>query len=280
LAGGATEQLAGSAAGGLALAGWPPPSRHGCQAPQRCPQQHGWWPSARPLGVVAQEVRMPAVPSSPCRCPRPASGVRCGRPASTRACPRDAVQCPVRASGRPGVRRPAWASGVRAIPRPRCPTGMRSWTGGGGQAAAWPGGPGSAWSPRCSRPARRLPGSEPGGRGWRRPCWASGGIGLDLAVVVAGGWAVAGSPAWPTRIGRMRARIARWQVSRGAQRGSDYAPWSSCEARLSRLVAASPPGWTATCACGRAAAATCSERRPLAAGDALTCDVGGGGEGI
>jgi pimeloyl-ACP methyl ester carboxylesterase len=31
------------------------------------------------------------------------------------------------------------------------------------------------------------------------------------------------------------------------------------------------PGWTATCARGRAAAATCSERRPLGAGDALTC---------
>jgi hypothetical protein len=102
----------------------------------------GWWPrrsGCRPclrhrVGVLGQ---------------RPA-GVRCGRPASTRASPRDAVQCLVRASGRPGVRRPAWASGVRAIPRPRCPTGVRSWTGGGGQAAAWPGGPGSAWSPAVS----------------------------------------------------------------------------------------------------------------------------------
>jgi len=49
---------------------------------------------------------------------------------------------------------------------------------------------------------------------------------------------------------------------------------------LSRLVAASLPGWTATCARGRSAAATCSERRQLDADGALTCGVGGGGEGI
>jgi hypothetical protein len=50
--------------------------------------------------------------------------------------------------------------------------------------------------------------------------------------------------------------------------------------RPSRLVAASLPSWTATCACGRGEAATSGERRPLDAGDALTCSVGGGGEGI
>jgi hypothetical protein len=31
-----------------------------------------------------------------------------------------------------------------------------------------------------------------------------------LAVVVGGGWAVASSTAWPTRIGRADARIIRW----------------------------------------------------------------------
>jgi len=36
----------------------------------------------------------------------------------------------------------------------------------------------------------------------------------------------------------------------------------------------------ATRACGRGAAAACSEHRLLDAGDALTCSVGGGGEGI
>jgi hypothetical protein len=48
----------------------------------------------------------------------------------------------------------------------------------------------------------------------------------------------------------------------------------------SRLVSGSLLSWTATCARGRSAAATCSERRQLDAGDALTCGVGGGGEGI
>jgi hypothetical protein len=33
---------------------------------------------------------------------------------------------------------------------------------------------------------------------------------LDLAVVVGGGWAVASSTAWPTRIGRVHPRIVRW----------------------------------------------------------------------
>jgi len=48
----------------------------------------------------------------------------------------------------------------------------------------------------------------------------------------------------------------------------------------SRLVAASLPTWTATRACGRSAAASCSERRQHSAGDALTCGFRGGGEGI
>ena len=33
---------------------------------------------------------------------------------------------------------------------------------------------------------------------------------MDLAIVVGGGWAVASSTAWPTRIGRVHARIVRW----------------------------------------------------------------------
>jgi hypothetical protein len=73
------------------------------------------WPSARPLGMVAQGVRMPAVPSSACRCPRSASGVQClVRVFSiTRACP--GGRCPVSgaASERPDVRRPVSGVGVR-----------------------------------------------------------------------------------------------------------------------------------------------------------------------
>jgi hypothetical protein len=48
----------------------------------------------------------------------------------------------------------------------------------------------------------------------------------------------------------------------------------------SRLVSGELLSWTATCARGRSAAATCSERRQFDAGDALTCWFGGGGEGI
>ncbi len=47
-----------------------------------------------------------------------------------------------------------------------------------------------------------------------------------------------------------------------------------------RPVSESLLGGTATRIRGRSAAATCSERHPLDADDALTCDVGGGGEGI
>jgi len=148
---------------------------------------------------------MPAVPSSASRCPRPASGVRCECPASRVPVHPSAVHCPVRASERPGVRRPVSSAGVRCVR----PGGRGGWRWG--QAAAWLRWPGS---PACPRPVRRLPGLEPGGRGWRRPCWASGGVGLDLAVVVGGGWAVARSTAWATRIGWMCAGIARWWRAR------------------------------------------------------------------
>jgi hypothetical protein len=77
----------------------------GCGAPQAPSTGTRFGrPSARSLGVVAQEVRLPAVPSSPCRCPRPASGVQCPVRAtsvhaclSTRACPGD--RCPVSGAG-------------------------------------------------------------------------------------------------------------------------------------------------------------------------------------
>jgi hypothetical protein len=111
------------------------------------------WPSARPLGVVAQEVRMPAVPSSPCRCPRPASGVR--RPVSgadsVHAClstrPLSSVRC-----GRLSVQ----VSGVRRG-RPMSVGSASAVSDRGvvgrvavGQAAAWLGWPRSAWSPTVS----------------------------------------------------------------------------------------------------------------------------------
>jgi hypothetical protein len=119
LAGRTIEQLAGRAGGSLALAGGPPPSRHGCQAPQALSTgtrwggparaRRAWWPQevgCRPclrqrVGVLGQ---------------RPESSVWCGCPAARVPVHAAAVRCPVRASERPGVRCPAWRL-ARARPR-------------------------------------------------------------------------------------------------------------------------------------------------------------------
>jgi hypothetical protein len=168
---------------------------------------------------------MPAVPSSPVRVlgQRPVSSVRCPVSGASDQCPRlpvhvTGVRCgrlsvQVSAVRRPlsGVRcgRPVLASGVCMLLRPLCPAEVRSWSAAVGQAAVRLGWPGSAWSPAAS-----MPGSWSACVGaWRSKlarCWASRGVGLDLAVVVGGGWAVASSTAWPTRTGRVHARIVRW----------------------------------------------------------------------
>jgi hypothetical protein len=145
---------------------------------------------------------------------RPVSGVRCPvRASSVHACLSQrrvsGVRChpSVQVSA---VRGPVWASGVCALPRPLCPAGVRSWSAAvGRQPYGWDG-RGRRGRPLCPCPARGLPESEPRARSWRRRCWASRGFGLDLAVVVGGSWAVASSTAWPTRIGRVHARIIRW----------------------------------------------------------------------
>ena len=173
-----------------------------------------WWPrisgAGRALSAcpVLSSIRRPVSDVS-IQCPR-------------MRCPRD--RCPVWASRRPGVRCPVCVR--RPASDVRCPVGRPGiWTSG----VRYPSVPASAVSEpsefvkrRCgeqphgedgrvgvvartvSTTGCRLPESEPGARSWRRPCWASGGIGLDLAVVVEGGWAVARSAAWPTRIGWMR----------------------------------------------------------------------------
>ena len=98
-----------------------PPSLHGLSSAAGAVHKNTVGrPSLRSLGVVAQEVRMPAAPSSPCPRPRPASGVRCSVSGASDQCPRlpvhgTDVQCPVRASERPGVRCPASAVGVRCL---------------------------------------------------------------------------------------------------------------------------------------------------------------------
>jgi hypothetical protein len=172
--------------------------------------------------------------------PRPAFGVQCPVRASvsTRACPR--VRCPVRASERPGGGvRCGRAVSVRS--RVRCPTGVRSWSAAVDQAAAGWDGWGRRGRPPYPRSTRRLPKSEHGARGWHRPCWASGDVGPDLAVVVGvvGEWPV---DRGPTRIGRMRARIARRRedcpsVGTG-MRSEVRPPVPGCAARQTSTIAA------------------------------------------
>ena len=187
----------------------------GCRAPQA--------PSTRTrLGVpacgrsawVAQEVRMPAAPSSPCPRPRPASGVRCPvRATSVHAClstgPLSSVRCGRLSVQVSAVWRPVWASGVCALPRALCPAEVRSWSAA--WAAVWLGWPGSAWSPAAS-----MTGSS-SARGWSLALEAGAGAAGPAEASVwtwpsssGGGWAVASSTAWPTRIGRVHARIVRW----------------------------------------------------------------------
>ena len=151
-------------------------------------------------------VRRPAVPLSPVRvlgwCS--ASSVRSECPMATRACPR--VRCPVRASERPGV-------GVRCgrpvsgRSRVRCPTGVRSWSAAVGQAAAGWDGRGRRGRPLYPRPTRDLPSQSmaleaSGGRAG--PAEASARTRPSSCRWLGSGQVDCG----PTRIGRMRTRIA------------------------------------------------------------------------
>jgi hypothetical protein len=130
-----------------------------------------------------------------------ATTARCGCPASRVPVYAAAVRCPVS-----GVRCPM--SGVRGFPRPLSPAG-RLW-----RVAAGVGGPISGMAGAgvvaCGVHGQFI--GCPVGT-WRsrlaQICWVSGGVSLDLAVV-GGGWAVARSTAWATRIGWMGAGIARW----------------------------------------------------------------------
>jgi hypothetical protein len=209
----------------------------GCRAPQ-VPSTGTW------LGVPAHDDSAWWPRRSGCRpCRRhpvraPASVRRpvCG---ASDQCPHlpvhaTGVQWPVRASERPRVRWPA--SGVRRPTRGgRCvPASMVSGRSevtkrGGGQAAARLGWPGSAWSPAVSTTGSSSAESEPGARSRRRLCWPSGGVGLDLAVVVRGG----GSgqvTAWPTRSDAPEDRLsveARWsevRLSAADLRGTSHPP--------------------------------------------------------
>jgi hypothetical protein len=168
---------------------------------------------------------MPAAPSSPCPSPRPASGVQCGvrceRPVSRLPVHRTAVQCPVRASERPGVHCPASGVGVRCLCVAASAVSGRSEVlergGGAGSRMAGMAGVGvvARWVHArlvvCLR--RRL--VLEAGAGGAGPAEASVWTWPSSS---GGGWAVASSTAWPTRIGRVHVRIIRW--------------WSRCTARL------------------------------------------------
>jgi hypothetical protein len=172
----------------------------GCRAPQApstrtrlgvpARGRSAWWPRRsgcrprlrQPVHVLGQ---------------RPVSGVRCPvRATSVHAClstgPVSSVRCGRLSVQVSAVRRRVSASGVgvRCLCVAASAVSGRSEVRerGGGQAAVRLGWPGSAWSPLRPCPARGLPESAPRARSWRRRCWASRGVGLDLAVVVGGGW--------------------------------------------------------------------------------------------
>jgi hypothetical protein len=213
LAGRATEQLAGGARGSLALAGGPQPSRHGAKRRRRCPTRTRWGGPARARWTWwPRRCGCPAVPSSACRCSRPAASVQC--PVSGVRCPVSGVRCGRPASRVPvhaaGVRCPAWVSGVRGFPRPV--SGRQVVEGGAGaRSRRMAGMAGSAWWPAVSTASSsaarvgtwrsRLAQAVLGQR--RRRPWTSPSS-WELVGVVAG------STAWATGMGWMGAGIARW----------------------------------------------------------------------
>jgi hypothetical protein len=216
-AGRATEQLPGSAVGSLAR--WQvasPPSHHGGRAPHALPPTGTRFGVQQAVGSSwGPAVRIPAVPWSPCLHPRSAS--KCPVSGVSVQCPRRAMSTrpvsSVRASGCPGVdvRRPASVSARSASASAVSALGdfvERVGAAGGHTARrAW------VWPPCYIRERRG-------------PCWASGDVGQDLAVVM-GGARAAGQGRPPDRPGtrRLSARIAR--RSRNSVRAlcTPSAPW-------------------------------------------------------
>jgi hypothetical protein len=249
---------------------------------RRCPQQHGgvvaqrgrwaWWP---PGGTDASRaiVSVP-VSSASVRSPVSGAGVQHHACLSTR--PLSSVRCGRLSVQMSGVQRGCPVSGVDV----RCgrPGGCGGWRWAGSRLAGMAG-VGVVACPVHDQfvvcPGRNLTVEAGAGRA---------GSGEGSAWTWPSSWAVVGQ--WRGRP-RGRPGLAGW--ARGSPVGDE--PGCAARRRLrcvvivwgpgpSRLGAASLLGWTATWACGRGAAAACSERRRLDAGDALTCEVGGGGEGI
>jgi hypothetical protein len=188
----------------------PPPRRHGCQSRGAVHRNTVGRPTVAaagrsgPGGADAGRVFVTVSTSS--------AGVRCPVSGASVQWPRvpvhaTAVQCPMRTSERPGVRRPVWASGVHPFPRPLRPTGGRGGRRWGRQPHGWDS-QGRRGRLPCPRPPRRLPESEPGDRGWRRPCWPA----------EASAWT------WPSS----------WEVVEqwlGRPPGRCEPPWLDCDVR-------------------------------------------------
>jgi hypothetical protein len=141
------------------------------------------------------------------------SGIRCPVSGASVRCSTGPVQVTGVRCGRLSVRvstvRPP-ASGVRCP----CVAASAVSNGNGVVGVAWAGSRmagmarGRRGRPPCPRRRVACPRLEPGPRSWRRPCWASG-----RSTWTWSSWEVVGSGAtstgWPTKIGWMRASIAR-----------------------------------------------------------------------
>jgi hypothetical protein len=165
---------------------------------------------------------MPAAPSSPVRVlgQRPVSGVRCPvRATSVHGClsmgPMSSVRCgrlSVQVSG-VRCRRPVSGVGVRCLCVAACavsgPSEVLERGGGAGSRMAGMAGVGVV--ARCVHARLVVCLSRSlvleAGAGGAGPAEASVWTGPSSS---GGGWAVASSTGWPTRIGRVHARIVRW----------------------------------------------------------------------
>jgi hypothetical protein len=213
----------------------------------------------RPHRRACMGCRAPQAPSTRTRLGVPARGRSAWWPRRSRCRPR--LRQPVHVLGqRPvsGVRcdRPVSARDVHAFGVQRPGVDVRRPVSVSGRSA-------SAVSAPVTRGARRV----------RRATVRPGGPGPGRPVVSRQRLNHLPEPQWPSTPACPATRSSGWKrrlpsvVIMGGPGPS-------------RVVAESLPGWTATCARGRSAAAPCSERRPLDADGALTCEVGGGGEGI
>jgi hypothetical protein len=214
-----------------------------------CPQQQGWadpargrwawWPrrcGCRPCFVT--------VSTSPASVRRPVSGASVQCPSLPVHA--TAVQCSVWASERPCVRRPMSGVDVRCPRAPASAVSDREVVEGGGGVGSRVAGMAGVGVVACGVYDRLLDCANrklviEAGAG----CWASGGVGLDLAVVLGAGRQRPSRP----RGGRGGAGCARIAPLLGSPGGA--ARWRLRSVVIvsalgsTRLVATGLPGWAA-----------------------------------